>query len=255
MPHVEARAEAKEVPQEFRVALLIGNGSRVPNLLDQLSYDPGIKVTQVISHRKPKEGQEDTVGIAAARRRGIPATYFNMIQMRDQYQRAFGEISSENFRDLYEQQLGAFVFQRQYKPDAVIATGWDLILKNFLRVAQANNAKVLNTHPDYLPDTTEPQDVVVDPNGRQRAPIRGLNVWERAVERGDRWSGVTVHEMIPGDPDKGKVHARVWVPIRGQNADQLRERLNRVEDLVVPQVVFNLVREHRGNSRQPFLQA
>lgn len=251
----EQRAERKEVPENFRVVLLIGNGSRVPNLLQQLSHNSSIEIANVISHRAPKEGMTDVLGISEAKRRGIQTTYFNLVQMEGVYKRVFGDKTREEFRREYERQLGAFVFQKYYKPHLIVATGWDLILEDFLRVCLAHDVKVLNTHPHPLPDISEDQTFALAPDGTHVEPIRGLNAWEQAVEKGYKWSGVTVHEMIPGVADVGRVHARVWVPVRGENSDQLRQRLNWVEDLILPQVVSKLAAEHKGNSKKTFLSA
>lgn len=232
----------------MKVEFLIGRGSRLPNILERLETETGtekkIVTTLVASHRKPEGGQEDVPGIAEAKKRGITAVYFNLVQMRALHKSTLGDITDEEYRKLFEQNLAEFMLQTYYKPNLVVMTGWNLVLgENFLRPFQKENIPVWNVHPFPLPDIDQPQDEITAPDGTKLPVLRGAEVWVETINRKLSWSGVTIHEAIPEGFDIGKVVARQWLKV--QNADTtetLREKLNKLEDELVPKTIAKFAR-------------
>lgn len=230
----------------MKVEFLIGRGSRLPNILRRLETEKdlpaqaGIEVTLVVSHRKPSDEETDVIGIMEAKERGITAVYFNLIQMRALHRNIFGEIADDEYRKLFEQNLAEFMLQTYYKPDLVAMTGWNLVLgENFLRPFQKENIPVWNVHPFPLPDIGEPQDEITAPDGAKLPALRGAEVWTQNIDRKLPWSGVTVHEAISEGYDRGRVIAREWLKVEpADTAETLREKLNKLEDKLVPQTIL-----------------
>lgn len=230
----------------MKVEFLIGRGSRLPNIIRNLEQ-AGIEITLIVSHRKPNEGERDVIGIAEARRLGITAVYFNLVQMRALHKSIFGETDDAEYRKLFEQNLAEFMLQSYYRPDLVVMTGWNLVLgENFLRPFQKEGIPVWNVHPFPLPDVGEAQDEIVAPDGKKLPVLRGQEVWVETINRKLAWSGVTVHEAVPEDFDIGKVVAQEWLKVKpADTAETLREKLNVLEDKLVPQTILEFAQKQK----------
>lgn len=238
---VETITERKELSQDFRVVFLIGRGSRLPNILDKITVaGSGITVSLIISHRKPTEGQEDVIGIAYAKKLGIPTSYWNLKQMYAANKSTFGDSDETEYRAGYMRTLGAFLSQQYYRANLIFMTGWDLVLDDdFANFFQKQGVPILNVHPHPLPDVDQPQNEIVAPDGTTIPVLRGTEVWVKAVEQKIGWSGVTIHQIIPREYDVGPVVAREWVKIDASDtADTLREKLNKLEDKLAPAILL-----------------
>lgn len=224
----------------MKVEFLIGRGSRLPNILESFEVEKEIEITLVVSHRKPNEKETDVIGITEAKKRGITAVYFNLVQMRALHKSMFGETDDAEYRALYEQTLAEFMLQSYYKPNLVVMTGWNLVLgENFLRLFQKENTPVWNVHPFPLPDINEPQDEITAPDGTKLPVLRGAEVWAETINRKLTWSGVTIHEAVSEGFDIGKVIAREWLKVEPTDtAETLREKLNQLEDRLVPKAIL-----------------
>jgi phosphoribosylglycinamide formyltransferase-1 len=79
--------------------------------------------------------------------------------------------------------------------------------------------RVLNVHPSLLPS------------------FPGLRAVEQALERGVRWTGVTVHVVDEG-VDSGPIVSQEPVPVReGDDAASLAGRIHAVEHRLLPEAV------------------
>lgn len=237
----------------MKIEFLIGRGSRLPNILENiLRPGTGVEVMLAVSHRKPEEpfdsaqGILDVPGIAEAKKRGITAVYFNLVQMRALHKGMFGKTDDAEYRALYEQTLAEFMLQSYYKPNLVVMTGWNLVLgENFLRPFQKESIPVWNVHPFPLPDTNEPQDEIIAPDGAKLPVLRGAEVWVETINRKLPWSGVTIHQAVSEGFDIGKVVAREWLKVEPTDTAQtLREKLNKLEDKLVPQTILRLAQKN-----------
>lgn len=240
---VELMTEQKELPGKFKIAFLIGRGSRLTNILEKiLTPESPVKVTIVVSHRKPKEDQEDVPGIQEAKKRGIQAVYWNLKQMYAVNKSTFGDSDGTEYRAGYMRTLGAFLSQQYYRANLVFMTGWDLVLDdNFANFFQKQGVPILNVHPHPLPDVDQPQNEIVAPDGTTIPVLRGTEVWIKAIEDKLAWSGVTIHQVISREYDVGPVVAREWVKIdTGDTVETLREKLNVVEDRIVPETILKI---------------
>lgn len=198
----------------IRLAVLIGRGSRLPNLYEKLKDNPDLEFKVVISHKK------EALGINFAEDHGIEAFYF---RITDWYK----EKSGKNIVDLtpdekyqlrksYMAKLADMLTERSV--DLVFMTGWDLImLDEFL---SKFFGRVMNVHPSLLPS------------------FPGENAWIQAIDYGVKVAGATVHFVVDEGMDTGPVILQKYVEISGdETAESLREKLNVAEDELGPKAI------------------
>lgn len=186
------------------VVLLSGRGSNLEALLGSIDeHAIDAQVVGVISNR-PNAG-----GLAIARAAGITTACIDHRQYRD---RSGG---SDADRASFEQVLGTTI--DALAPDIVLLAGFMRILTpTFVR---RYSPRLLNIHPSLLPDH------------------RGLDTHARALARGDRIHGASVHVVIP-ELDAGPVIAQVVVPVlASDDPAALAARVQRGEHMLYPTVL------------------
>jgi phosphoribosylglycinamide formyltransferase-1 len=109
--------------------------------------------------------------------------------------------------------------------EALIAAGTDLVcLAGFMRILTDSFVnrwwdKLINIHPSLLP------------------AFRGLNVHERVIEYGARFTGCTVH-MVRPSMDEGPIIVQAVVPVlTNEDADSLAARVLTQEHRIYPLAV------------------
>lgn len=156
-------AEREPMP----IALMIGAGSRTPQLFEHLDK-PGAaaQIVCVVSHKALQLDEngnktQHVVGIQEALKRGIRCDYFNYVQMKAEAEevakRRGEEFNEDLFRENYFEILAGFLKQNYpKKPVAVFMHGWDYttggrFLDHFPSPWEGV-AYVINAHPAQLPD-------------------------------------------------------------------------------------------------------
>lgn len=97
-----------------------------------------------------------------------------------------------------------------------------LVLAGFMRILSPGfvehySGRILNIHPALLPK------------------YPGLNTHQRVLEAGDEWHGSTVH-FVTEELDGGPRILQGRLPVRrGESADELQARVQRVEHKIYPQ--------------------
>ncbi|MCP1660152.1 phosphoribosylglycinamide formyltransferase [Neisseria perflava] len=108
-----------------------------------------------------------------------------------------------------------------YQPDLVVLAGFMRILTPEFCARYAG--RLMNIHPSILPAFT------------------GLHTHERALAAGCRVAGCTIH-FVTAELDCGPIIAQGVVPILdGDNADDIAERVLKVEHQLFPQAVADFV--------------
>lgn len=140
-------------------------------------------------------------GLAIARSAGITAACIDHREHSD--------------RASFEQVLSTTI--DALEPDLLLLAGFMRVLTpEFVRHYRA---RLLNIHPSLLPDH------------------RGLDTHARALARGDRQHGASVHVVTP-ELDAGPVIAQVVVPVReDDDAASLAARVQQGEHLLYPRVL------------------
>ena len=149
-------------------------------------------------------------GLERAQKAGIPAVTIN----HKEY----------DSRESFEQAL----------TEALRNAGVELVcLAGFMRLVTAGflerwPGSVLNIHPSLLP------------------AFKGIHVHERVIEAGVKFSGCTVHYVVP-EMDAGPIITQACVPVQeGDDADALAARVLEQEHVIYPMAVRLVAEERLG---------
>ena len=139
---------------------------------------------------------------AFARERGVPV----------------GELSQKGFASSEERDVAMRDFFRHHRVELVVDAGYDRIhSRSFL---DAFEGRIINVHPSLLPDLRGGMDAV-----------------ERALERGSKMTGATVH-VVTADLDAGPILCQEAVPIlEGDTVEALRQRVHEAEHRILPEAI------------------
>ena len=106
---------------------------------------------------------------------------------------------------------------RAWKVDLIVLAGWMRIISPKLIDASPN--QIINLHPSMLPK------------------YKGLHAIERALESGDRFTGVSVH-YVNEELDGGEVILQKEVPILpDDNVESLTKAIQRMEYSLLPAAI------------------
>ena len=197
-----------------KLAVLIGRGSRLPNLYEKLKDNPNIEFRVVVSHKK------EAPGIAFAKSKSIDAYYFRITDWyKEKSGKGTGELTPEEKHELRKSYMLSLANQlKERRVNLIFMTGWDLIMLNEL--LSQFPAQVMNVHPSLLPS------------------FPGENAWITALNYGVKIAGATVHFVIDEGVDTGPILLQKCVEIeKGETADSLRQKLNVIEDELVPKAI------------------
>lgn len=231
------------------IALLIGNGSRVRLLLEQVfKKQIPVEIISVISHKAllpDKNGNKtkDVPGIALAKKLGFRTEYFNLVQMRNAAKNVAGKNHQKFDMNKYREKdyfpvLASFISQEYpVSPQAIFMNGWDLVVpKGFL-----DYFPVINFHPSLLPEKRGEKEVVLS-NGQKIPVLIGeeTEVLNTALKLKLPAIGVTAHFAQPIADAGGSVIDRIEIPIKpSDNFDSLRKRHIKAESKFMVDVISN----------------
>ncbi|MBI2405777.1 hypothetical protein HYV21_01885 [Candidatus Microgenomates bacterium] len=215
------------------IVILIGGGSRLPAIWEYTNTpDAGAYISLVVSHKK------EASGIRFALERKIPAIYFNFAQWK---------AKTGKDRPEYMEALGFLISQSNYKPELVVAAGWDIILlPEFLRYFKRPDGycNVINLHPAPLPNEVGAKTVKLS-DGTEVPVIKGEidEVLPQVLKLGVKKWGSTVH-FLTEKVDEGPVIVRSEVDVLPDDTlDSLKERLQKAEDELLPRAISLLVKD------------
>lgn len=204
------------------LAILIGNGSRLPAILKGIEHYQYINTALVISHKR------ESLGVEFAKAKRILGFYH---RITDFYKIQTGKSATELSKDTkkilrykYMEEL-VKILQKE-KIDLVLMSGWDILLtQNFI---DAFPNKIINVHPSLLPS------------------FPGENAWIQALEYGVKITGITIHLVTNEGMDNGPILAQKTVKITDdETAETLRRKLNEIEDELTPIVLINFVEKNK----------
>ena len=133
----------------------------------------------------------------------------------------FLDPKSFSSRDDYEKQMIELLQTKSI--DLVCLAGFMRILgKNFIK---AFSRKIINIHPSLLP------------------AFPGLNVQEKALQHGERFSGCTVH-FVNEEVDGGAIISQAVVPILDADDTQsLSDRILEQEHIIYPEAIRLIIED------------
>ena len=222
----EAFARRSRVRGErLKVAVFIsGSGSNLREVLR--GVDDGeidAEISSVVSNRA------GAVGLRYAELHAIP-----MVVIASK-----GRLKDPVLRDAFLDELTAHM--RATMPDLVVLAGWTVILGDrFLTEMQALEIPVINLHPALLSRRDETHVAT----SRGRIPVlRGAHAIHDAFELNLRVSGVTVHQVLPGDAfDTGPIVMKEEVARKhGESWSGWEARVHNAEHRVLPTALKRVI--------------
>lgn len=117
---------------------------------------------------------------------------------------------------------------QKFKPDLIVLAGFMRIVKPAF--IEAFEGKIINLHPSLLPS------------------FKGLNSIRRAFDYGVKYTGCTVHWVVP-EIDAGPILDQAVVRIEtNDTCETLEEKVHAAEHRLLPQVIERLSRLSSHNS-------
>lgn len=150
-----------------------------------------------------------------------------------------GKLSDKSARKAYEEKL--IVYMEKLKPDIILLSGWNFILSDFfLEKMQQLQIPVINHHPALL--TNDASNEVATSMGKIPV-IRGNNKFEASFKSPIPMSGLSVHQVLPGNEyDVGPVVMQSEVRRRMDDSIETWEERNReMEYLLLPAALNRII--------------
>lgn len=196
---------------------LSGKGTFVQDLIDGIQTgDIDAEIAGVLANKK------DAYGITRAKKYQIP-TQVILFE---------GKRSDKQARKRYEEKLITYI--KELKPDLLLLSGWLFILGDtFLQELQKLHIPVINHHPALL---TSSADSNIATSRGIIPTLRGESVWEETFEKKLPVSGISVHQVLPGNSvDIGPVVMKSEVRIKpDESFDIWKKKMDETEHQLFP---------------------
>ncbi len=182
----------------LKLAVLVsGGGSNLQAIIDACKT-PDYPAEIVLVF----SNQLDAGGLERARRAGIRAE-------------AISHKGFEGGREAYDSTVSGLI--EESGADLVVLAGYlRLVSESFVTRWEG---RLINIHPSLLPS------------------FKGLHVHQAALDAGVKYSGCTVHYVVP-EVDSGPIIAQAVVPVLpGDDAGSLAQRILKQEHRIYPQVI------------------
>lgn len=198
---------------QVRIVLLIGNGTRVPAILECVEGTLGAEVVYVLSCKG--EG----IGTEAAFSRGIGA---GVLRLKD-----FSK--AKNSREKFSRATVRIL--KASKADFIVMAGWNILMPpSFVREFKG---RIINIHPSILPSYP----------GDGKKAIRAQ--WETRFDRDAPLSGCTLHCVDEG-MDTGEIIMRgIVYPRDYRTLEEFEKAIHAEEDEVLCRGIKNIVAKRR----------
>lgn len=218
-----------------------GSGTNLQEIINGTrSGDIGAEIVCVISNKK------DAYGLTRAKEHNIPTLVVP-------YE---GKISDKKARAKYEDRLIKEI--ERLNPDLIVLAGWMMVLgENFLLETQKMEIPIINLHPALMTENFE--DTIQTSRGR--IPVLrgwGMNVIKPPFDEKFPVSGVTVHQILPGNNfDVGPIILKAEVPKRANDTlESWEKRIHETEYILLPiaiKRVLHLLKNGIDISRGEFI--
>lgn len=190
----------------FKIAVLVsGGGTDLQSIIDAVENGYlNCKIEMVISSK------EGAFAIERAKKHGID---YHVISKKE-----YGEEQSNKILEL-----------TKGKVDLIVLAGYLSILDGELLNHFSN--KIINIHPSLIPSFCGPG-------------MYGLKVHEKAIEKGVKYSGCTVH-FVNNEVDGGAIILQEVVPVNFEDsAEDLQKRILEKEHILLPKAI-KLISENK----------
>ncbi|HLL61252.1 MAG TPA: phosphoribosylglycinamide formyltransferase [Candidatus Nitrosocosmicus sp.] len=211
----------REIIGKPKVTVLIsGNGSNLQEIIDEVENGSiDATLVNVISN------VPEAYGLTRARDHGIPDI---LLPSR-------GKMRDVEARKAYESELLTVLDQE--RPDIIVLAGWMMIVGDeLLTELQNREIVVMNLHPALLTPDASP---TVHTSFGELPVIRGAHAIEEAYNLNLPGSGVTVHQVLPGQGyDVGPIILTKEVErTMDDTLDTWRKKIHEAEHEVLPKAL------------------
>jgi len=182
--------------KKIKVAVLIGQGGRLPAIYQCLKRYKHANLVLVVSDREPSKG------VRLAEKWGIESFSYSLKKW----------LKQGKSRAAFNKELARQLVKR--KIDLVIMAGWDLVLSNeFLKRFPW---RVMNIHPSLCP------------------AFPGLNAEKQALDYGVKYTGCTLHFVPDEGIDTGPIIAQSVVKIEDEETvKSLQDKIHPLEEKLI----------------------
>lgn len=195
--------------KKMQIAVLIGNGGRLPAILECVERLRGkAEVRLVISYKK------ESPGVELAKEKGIESFCMSWAEWKKAKPRS--ELGSTNGegknRQEFCRELAKIIRERSI--DLVVMAGWDVILSK--EYFEGFSGKTMNIHPALLPAF---------------AGFHGSEVQREVLRSGVKETGATLHFVVDDGVDTGPIILQEKVPVEeGDTVESLETKIHEKED-------------------------
>ena len=207
--------------EKFKLAVLVsGRGSNLQAIIDSIEKNNLAAEISLILSNVP-----DAYALKRGKKHGLESVFLNPknFSSRDDYEKKMIELLQTKSIDLVC--LAGFmrILGKKFI-DLVCLAGFMRILgKKFI---EAFSGKIINIHPSLLP------------------AFPGLNVQEKALEHGAKFSGCTVH-FVNEEVDGGAIILQAIVPILDEDdVNSLSERILEQEHIIYPEAIRLIIEDN-----------
>jgi phosphoribosylglycinamide formyltransferase-1 len=221
-----------KIQWEPKICVFIsGSGTNLQELIKQTeSGSLSAEIVGVISNKR------DAQGLQRAMKHNIPAILM-------EYKKRFKDNAA---RQIYEEILIKEV--KRLKPDLILLSGWTMLLSDhFLSAMQKMEIPVINHHPALL---TKNADKTVATSRGTIPVIRGHNSFQEAFDQQLPVSGITIHQVLPGEKfDSGPIIMKAEVRRKiDDTAATFEKRIREMEYITLPSALKRVLHVMNHNN-------
>jgi amidophosphoribosyltransferase len=215
----------KNITDKPKISIFIsGSGTNLQKIIDNI--ENGIvdaTISSVVSNN------EDAYGLERAKKHKIPTVVIPYT----------GKLSDKDARKDYDKELVKHI--KESKPDLIVLAGWMLVVgEEFLKATQELEIPVINLHPALM--TREFSEKAVTSRGSFPV-IRGINAIQKAFDANYPVSGVTVHQILPGEAfDIGPIVMSAEVRRKEEDtAESWEKRIHDTEYMILSTTISRIL--------------
>ena len=222
----EAFAKKRETKQgKPKIFVFIsGSGTNLQVIIDMINEKKiNAEIVAVLSNK------EDAYGLTRAKQHHIPTIILPYSE----------KLNDAKARQSYEKKLIQQV--QLYNPDIILLSGWTFILGDtFLQAMQKTGVPIINHHPALLSQHAER---VVQTSRGAIPVIRGPHGFKDAYEKNLPVSGITVHQVLPGNSvDMGPIITKAEVRRKTNDTPETFEkRIREMEYVLLPTAIKRIL--------------
>jgi amidophosphoribosyltransferase len=207
-----------------------GGGTNLQEIINAVeNKDIDAEIIEVISNK------EDAYGLTRAKKHNIKTSLL-----------AFKEkLSDKKARENYSNQLLNHI--KQSRPDLIVLAGWMMVLDDhFLKETQKMGIPIINLHPALM----TPNFAENIQTSKGRLPVlRGAHSIKESFEKDFQVSGVTVHQILPGNKyDVGPIIMKAEVRCKPEDTLESWERkIHETEYMILPTAIKRVLHVMRND--------